>query len=38
VLTTLPTRLFTSVDFPAPVEPPTTIKTGASICRSLGSR
>ena len=30
-LTSAPTRLLTIVDFPAPVEPPTTIRTGASI-------
>ena len=33
-----PTTVFTSVDLPAPVEPPTTISSGASICRSRGSR
>ena len=37
-LTTAPTRLLTSVDFPAPVDPPTTISAGASICRRRGSR
>ena len=37
-LTIEPIRLFTSVDLPAPVEPPTTIRTGASICRRRGSR
>ena len=31
-LTSAPTRLLTSVDLPAPVEPPTTISSGASIC------
>ena len=37
-LTSEPTRLFTSVDFPAPVEPPTTMSTGASIWRRRGRR
>ena len=37
-LTSSPTRLLTSVDLPAPVEPPTTISSGASICSSRGSR
>ena len=37
-LTSSPTRLLTSVDLPAPVEPPTTISSGASSCRSRGSR
>ncbi len=34
--TVAPTSEFTSVDFPAPVEPPTTIRSGASIWRSRG--
>ena len=37
-LTCAPTRQLTSVDLPAPVEPPTTISSGASIWRSRGSR
>jgi hypothetical protein len=37
-LTCAPTSEFTSVDLPAPVEPPTTISSGASICCSRGSR
>ena len=35
-VTSAPTRLLTSVDLPAPVEPPTTISSGASICSSRG--
>ena len=35
-LTTLPMMVFTSVDLPAPVEPPTTASTGASSCTSRG--
>jgi hypothetical protein len=38
VLTSAPTSELTSVDLPAPVEPPTTISSGASICRSRGRR
>ena len=34
--TTRPTREFTNVDFPAPVEPPTTTSSGASIVASRG--
>ena len=30
-LTDAPTRLLTSVDLPAPVEPPTTMRSGASM-------
>ena len=37
-LTAAPTRLLTSVDLPAPVEPPTTISSGASMLRRRGSR
>ena len=37
-LTTDPMRLFRSVDLPAPVEPPTTMSAGASICASRGRR
>ena len=36
-LTRRPTRELTIVDLPAPVEPPTTASSGASICRSRGS-
>ena len=35
-VTSAPTTLFTSVDLPAPVEPPTTASTGASMSRSRG--
>ena len=35
---TRPTRLLTSVDLPAPVEPPTTMSSGASMLRRRGSR
>jgi hypothetical protein len=37
-LTWAATSEFTSVDLPAPVEPPTTMSSGASIWRSRGSR
>ncbi|CAM5719072.1 hypothetical protein SFUMM280S_04087 [Streptomyces fumanus] len=37
-LTRLPTRELTSVDFPAPVEPPTTASRGASGSLSRGTR
>ena len=36
-VTRLPTREFTNVDLPAPVEPPTTVSSGASIWISRGS-
>ena len=35
-LTSRPTREFTSVDLPAPVEPPTTASSGASMVASRG--
>ena len=38
LLTWVPTRLFTSVDLPAPVEPTRATRTGAPDWRSLGSR
>jgi hypothetical protein len=37
-VTVAPTSELTRVDFPAPVEPPTTASSGASIAASLGSR
>ena len=37
VVTGVPTSLFTSVDLPLPVEPPTTASNGASASRSRGS-
>ncbi len=37
-VTSAPTSELTSVDFPAPVEPPTTASSGASMSRSRGSR
>ena len=37
-LTGARTKLFTSVDLPAPVDPPTTTSSGASSRRSRGSR
>ena len=37
-LTGARTRLLTSVDLPAPVEPPTTMSSGASMLRRRGSR
>jgi hypothetical protein len=36
-VTRVPTSEFTSVDLPAPVEPPTTVSSGASICTAAGS-
>ena len=38
VVTVAPTTLLTRVDLPAPVEPPTTVSSGASRSRSRGSR
>ena len=35
-LTRLPTKVLTRVDLPAPVEPPTTVSSGASIWTSRG--
>ncbi|SPB30612.1 hypothetical protein MAJHIDBO_00925 [Propionibacterium freudenreichii subsp. shermanii] len=35
--TVRPIRELTSVDFPAPVEPPTTARSGASMLASRGS-
>ena len=37
-VTTSPSREFTIVDFPAPVDPPTTTSSGASRRRALGRR
>ena len=37
-LTSLPTSELISVDLPAPVEPPTTASSGASMLRNRGIR